>query len=174
MQCSEVIALLERIVPNSLWIGLIASLLAFLYYLFFYFVKKPPQGQPRPAAIFITAWGKRVNTVQPLKDNQQLPLALEADDQFGNPTQAGFDSPPAWSLDDPSFGSLSVADDGLSASLASSGKLGDLNVSVVGVVAGQSFTGSLGVTVIPGDAASIKIIPGTPVNNPVPAAAKKK
>lgn len=115
----------------------------------------------RPAHLFITTRGKRLQSMQ-LKDNDQLPLGLEADDKFGNKT-GGLDAAPAWALSDPTFGTLTAAADGMSANFTPNGKLGDVNVQVSAAASGVALAGSLPVTVIAGDAAALVITPGTPV-----------
>jgi hypothetical protein len=106
------------------------------------------------------AVGKRIYKMN-LKVNDSLPLAIQAEDEFGNPTQA-FDAPPAWSLADSTLGSVVPSADGLSAVLNPSGKLGVTTLQVLGTVAGAQISGSLALTLIAGDAAQIVIQPGTP------------
>lgn len=98
-----------------------------------------------------------------LKVSQNLPIAIVAEDKFGNPTGA-FDSAPAWSLTDPTLGSVAPAADGLSAVVSPSGKLGSCQVQVLGQADGKAIQGSLDLVLIPGDATQIVLQAGAPVD----------
>lgn len=105
-----------------------------------------------------------------LKVNQQLPVSIVAEDKFGNPTGA-FDSVPAWTLSDPTLGTVTPAADGLSAVLVPSGKLGNGQLQVLGTADAKQISGSLDVVLIAGDATQIVLQPGTPVDVPAPVPA---
>lgn len=106
-----------------------------------------------------------------LKVNDQLPISVQAADEFGNPTSANFDSPPVWSSSDSSVAAVSASADGLSAVVTSpNGKLADATIQVVGTVAGKSVQGSLQLSMVAGDTAEIVLAPGAP-SAVVPAAA---
>lgn len=106
-----------------------------------------------------------------LKDNFAQPLSLEVDDKFNNPTAAPLDGPPAWAVTDPTLASIAPSDDGLSAVLTPVGPLGDFQVQVSAAAGGKALSGSLDVSIIPGDADHIAIKVGDPV---MTATAKKK
>lgn len=101
-----------------------------------------------------------------VKVTQKLPLSITISDAKGNAAQV--DGVPAWSLTDPALGDLTVAADGMSAELAPKGPTGSCQVQVsadadlgAGVV---SILGGLDVDFLPGDAVSISIAAGTPVD----------
>ena len=125
---------------------------------------------PVAARIVFTLTGKK-GFIMNLKANDQLPVSLQAADEFGNPTAANFDSPPSWSSSDASVVAVAAAADGLSAVLSSpAGKLSGATVQVAGTVGGVAVQGSLQLTVVAGDTAEITLVPGTPVAVPAPAA----
>jgi hypothetical protein len=105
-----------------------------------------------------------------LKVSQKLPIAIVADDEFGN-AAGSFDAAPSWSLTDSSLASLEVSADGLSAVVVPSGKLGACQVQVLGVAQGKQLQGVLDLALIAGDAVTIVLSAGTPLDNPVPAPA---
>lgn len=106
-----------------------------------------------------------------LKVNDQLPIAIQAADEFGNPTAAVFDAPPAWSSSDVSVAAVVAAADGLSAVVASvAGKLASATIQVSGLVGGKPVVGAIQLDMIPGDAAEIVLAPGVPVAVPLPVA----
>lgn len=101
-----------------------------------------------------------------LKDSQNLPLSIAPVDAKGN--AAKVDGVPAWSVTDPSLATLAVADDGLSAVLSPVGPLGAFKVQVsadadLGPDA-KSIVGELDVEIIGGDAVSIQLKAGDPVD----------
>lgn len=100
-----------------------------------------------------------------LKVSQQLPIQIVAEDKFGNPTGA-FDAPPAWSVTDPSLAVVTASDDGLSATVAPTGKLGACQVQVLGQADGKQITGTLDLALIAGDATQIVLQPGAAVDAP--------
>lgn len=152
------------------WIGFASGWAFTLITLaYFWMFLRLSAGKSRPAAIYITAWGKRVTTMQ-LKDNFAQPLSLEVDDKFNNPTSSPLDAPPAWAVTDETLASVAASDDGLTAVLTPTGKLGDFEVQVSAAAGGKPLAGSLPVTIIPGDADHIAIIAG----DPVATALKKK
>lgn len=107
-----------------------------------------------------------------LKVNDQLPIAIQAADEFGNPTAANFDSPPAWSSSDASVAAVAASADGLSAIVTSpSGKLASATIQVAGLVGGQAVQGSLQLDMVAGDTAEIVLAPGAPSPAPAPAPA---
>lgn len=101
-----------------------------------------------------------------------LALSILAEDKFGNPTGA-MDSAPKWSMGDPSLGEVVASDDGMSAVVKPSGKLGSCQVQVLGQADGKAISGSLDLVLIPGDATQIVIQPGVPMDPPadIPAPA---
>lgn len=106
-----------------------------------------------------------------LKDNYKLSVSIKAADEFGNPTDAGFDAPPAWSQSDESVLKVVASDDGMSASVASNGgKLAASTIQVSGKVNGKDVLGSLEVEIVAGDVAQIVLQPGEPVADDAPQA----
>lgn len=95
------------------------------------------------------------------QDNQIANLSLAGNDAAGLPITPVFDSAPQWSLSDttpPSGAVLTVASDGMTATL-SAGTVGQsVTVNVVGSVKGKTYSASLSVMFIAGDLASISIV----------------
>lgn len=117
---------------------------------------------PRHVRLSFIVGGKKV-THMFLKASQKLPVTLLAEDAFQNPG-AALDAPPAWALTDPTLGSVVAADDGMSAVVTPSGKLGDCQVQVTAVADGKTVAGALDLSIIPGDATQLVISAGTPVD----------
>lgn len=97
-----------------------------------------------------------------LKVSEQLPLSIAIKDKFGN--AAKVDGAPVWALTDPSLGTLTAADDGMSALFVPSGTVGAFKVQVSadadlgeGV---KSIVGELDVELLPGEAVSVEISAG--------------
>lgn len=106
-----------------------------------------------------------------LKVNDELSFTIQAADEFGNPTAANFDAPPAWTSSDDTVAAVAVAGDGLSAVITSpSGKLAGATIQVAGSVAGANVQGSFQLNMIAGDTAEITLVPGTPTAAPAPSA----
>lgn len=97
-----------------------------------------------------------------VKDTEKVTLTIELDDAKGFPTGGAFDQPPVWSIDDNTIATLAPAADGMSCDVLGA-KPGNCNVSVAGVAAGTSYTGTLAIPVTAGDAAQIKVVAGAPV-----------
>ena len=99
-----------------------------------------------------------------LTDSQKCLLTIPPfTDKKGQPTTV--DGKPAWATSNEAVASLTVADDGMSATVVA-GVPGEATVSVtVDVDRGdgvQEAAGSVDVTVTPGAAVGISIVPGTP------------
>lgn len=98
-----------------------------------------------------------------LQDTQHCPLAIQAVDAAGNPATL----PPGavtWTSSNPSVAPVTPSADGMSADVSAAGPLGTAQIGVsVAVSPSTTLTGSLDVTVVAGDAATIQIVPGTPV-----------
>lgn len=93
-----------------------------------------------------------------MKDTQFQVAAFELDDALGFPVEGAMDQAPSWSVDDQDLVNLTPSADGLSCQIAASGKkLGHGTVSLAVLSGGKSFTGTIGVDVVAGDAATIKI-----------------
>lgn len=97
-----------------------------------------------------------------MKDTEKVTLTIELDDAKGFPVGAGFDQPPVYTIDDDTIASLAPAADGMSCDVIAL-KPGNVNVSVAGVAAGNSYAGTVAVPITAGDAVSIKLTLGTPV-----------
>jgi hypothetical protein len=91
-------------------------------------------------------------------------LSIAYLDQNGKPmaTPPTPDSAPTWSDTTPATETLTVADGGLTAELAAL-EAGTDTVNLTVVVAGQTFTAQLDVTVEGQVLTSVEIVPGTPV-----------
>lgn len=101
-----------------------------------------------------------------LKDSQNLPLNVAFKDQKGN--AAPVDGVPAWAVSDASLAVVEAADDGMSALIKPVGPLGAFKVQVSadadlgeGV---SSIIGELDVEIVGGDAVSVQISAGAPVD----------
>ena len=98
-----------------------------------------------------------------LTDAQHCPLAFQAVDAAGNPVTI----PPSsitWASSNPSIVAATPSADGTSCDVAAVGPLGTSQVGVSVVVnATLTLTGTLDVSVVAGAAATIQIVPGTPV-----------
>jgi hypothetical protein len=110
-------------------------------------------------------WSVCMDTLQ-LTDIQTCPVTVQEVDARGNPTSAPLDAPPVWATSDSTI--ITVAPDpadttGLSQIITAVGKLGTAQLNVTGVVGGKSLAGSLQVTVVASAAATLNIVPGTPV-----------
>ena len=95
-----------------------------------------------------------------ITDIQELPITLEFKDAAGNAASAPAGVTPAWSVNDDTVGTLTVAADGLSATLASTGKLGTVQVQVTD----GTITGVLSVEVQASAAVSLAVNAGAPTN----------
>jgi hypothetical protein len=100
-----------------------------------------------------------------LTDIQHVTATLEIDDAAGNPVADSFASPPTWSSSDATVVTVTPAVDGLSADIASTGKLGTAQVSVQGTdVDGRALTGLETVQVVTSAASTFKLQFGTPAD----------
>ncbi len=99
-----------------------------------------------------------------LLDNQHCPLAIQAVDAAGNPATLPAGAV-TWTSSNPSVAAITPSADGMTCDVAAVGPLGTAQIGVsVAVDATTTLTGSLDVTVSAGAAATIQIVPGTPVN----------
>lgn len=109
---------------------------------------------------------KRKVTSMNMKVSQKLPLSISIVDAGGNP--ALVDGLPVWSLSDPSMGSFVVSPGGMSAEFQPSGPLGDVEIQVkadADLGAGvREILGNLPVSIAAGDAVSIQIAAGSPID----------
>jgi hypothetical protein len=104
-------------------------------------------------------------TMNTLKDTQKVTVTLEADDAAGNPTTSTFPSPPAWQSSDATVVTVTPSADGMSAEVATTGKLGTAQVRVDATTAdGRAITGLGDVEVVTSDATTFKLNFGTPVD----------
>jgi hypothetical protein len=108
-----------------------------------------------------------------LTDEQEVPIALAFETQAGNP--AKIDGKPSWSVSDESILSLEVTDDGMSANVVTTGKLGTSQLRIeVDADLGEgvrAVSGTLDIEVVPAAVSKIVINPGQPVvkqPNPTP------
>lgn len=118
---------------------------------------------PRPIGgfkMYFIINGTRMDKMN-LKVSQTLPMSVVAEDEFNNPV--GALASPAWTVVDPTLGTIVASDDGQSATFTPSGKLGTTQIQVL-VNDGKVINGSLDVVLIPGDATQVVIQAGTPVD----------
>ena len=108
---------------------------------------------------------RKVETMN-LKVTQNLPVSIQIKDKFGN--AAAVDGVPSWSSTDTSLCDIEAAQDGMSALVKPKGPLGSCGIQVSadadlgeGV---KSILGELEVTFLPGDAETISVAAGEPVN----------
>ncbi len=101
-----------------------------------------------------------------LKISQNLPLAIAIKDRLGN--DAKVDGIPAWALTDESLGKIEVAADGMSATLIPGDVTGACKLQVkadADLGAGvKEIVGELDIEFIGGDAVTISIAAGEPVD----------
>lgn len=121
---------------------------------------------PMPAGAtfsITTRRGKITMATLQLQDDQHCPLSIQADDKAGNPVTLPVGAV-TWSSSNPSVATVTPSADGMTADVAATGPLGSAQVGVaVDLGGGQQLTGTLDVTIVAGAAASILIVPGTPV-----------
>lgn len=104
-----------------------------------------------------------MNTLS-LLDNQHCPLAIQAVDAAGNPTTLPAGSV-TWTTSNGAVAVITPSADGMTCDVAAVGPLGTAQIGVAVVVSPTvTLTGSLAVTVSASAAASIQVVPGTPVN----------
>lgn len=101
-----------------------------------------------------------------LKVTQSLPLSIKPVDAKGN--AATVDGAPAWSVSDATLASINPADDGLSAVLVPLGPIGSFSVQVSADgdlgEGTKTIVGTLAVDLIGGDAVSVEIVAGAPID----------
>lgn len=119
-----------------------------------------------PVRLLFFTHGRQVDYMK-LKVTQTLPLSIKPVDAKGNP--ATVDGAPQWSVSDPTLATITPAADGLSAVLVPLGPLGSLAVQVSadgdlgeGV---KTIVGTAAVDLIGGDAVSVEIVAGTPIDS---------
>lgn len=97
---------------------------------------------------------------QNVTDAQVLNLSIAGADASGNPVTPTFDSPPTWTLVDPSSSGATLVPsaDGLTAVLTPGAVGSSLTVNLTAVNGGSTFTASLDVTVSSSGLASISIV----------------
>lgn len=100
-----------------------------------------------------------------LKDTQKVTVTLEEIDAAGNRVPADFTATPVWQSSDPTIVTVSPATDGVSADVATTGKLGTAQVRVDGTTAsGRQITGIGDIEVVTSEATTISLKFGTPVD----------
>ncbi len=104
-----------------------------------------------------------------LKISQNLPVSVTFEDKFGNTAQV--DGLPSWAVTDEKLATLEVADDGMSAVVKPTGLAGSFKVQCSadgdlgeGV---KSILGELDIDLLPGDATTVDLKAGDPVDAPV-------
>jgi hypothetical protein len=99
-----------------------------------------------------------------LTTSEKVGLTIQPQDQYGNPARV--DGIPSWGLSDEMIGSLTPAQDGLSAEFVTSGALGTTQVNVqVDADLGEGVrpvVGTLDIQVEAAEAVTVGIIAGQP------------
>lgn len=129
------------------------------------------KSRPRARIVFYKAVIDKLTVVKGdlksmiITDTQQFDVAIKPLDKKGKPAQV--DGTPAWASSDPSIATVEASADGLSAVVKATDNLGAVQVSVkadADLGAGvRELIGVLDVEVVAGEAASLSIIAGTPV-----------
>lgn len=125
---------------------------------------------PPPAVrlVFLTDVGGILQEVTQmnLKVSQKLPLSIAIKDKFGN--DAAVDGAPQWSVSDPALADIVPSADGMSAELLPKGQVGSLLVQVSADAdlgeGKKDIQGSLPVDLLAGDAVSVEVAGGAPVD----------
>lgn len=104
--------------------------------------------------------GQKVEQMN-LKVTQTVAVEIVAEDHFDNVVV--LEVAPAWSLSDPSLGTLEIAEGGMSVKVVPSGRLGACQLQALVEVAGKSLSGSLDLVLMAGDIEEIILKAGTPV-----------
>jgi hypothetical protein len=99
-----------------------------------------------------------------LLDDEQVVVTINPVSKAGNPAKV--DGVPAWATSDPTVATLTVADDGLSATVVTVGPAGASRITVTADAdLGDGVTnigGTLDVTVVGGAAFALNVTAGTP------------
>lgn len=107
-----------------------------------------------------------------ITDSQQVPFAPVFRDKKGQPTVPSV--PPTWSVSDQTIVNVTPSADGLTAVVTAVGVLTAPGATVQVQVQAGAVTGTSAISVIAGDAASVDMGAGTPVEQPPVAQAAKK
>ncbi len=98
-----------------------------------------------------------------LKDTEHVSVTLTEKDAAGNPVPFDLPTPPVWTSSDDTIVTVSLNADGSIADVATTGKLGDAQITVSATLAdGRTITGIGNVTVVAGDATTFELTFGTP------------
>jgi hypothetical protein len=95
-----------------------------------------------------------------LTDSQQVVFSVQPVDKRGNPTTVA--GVPAWTVSDPTLGTLNVAADGLSATFLAVGPLGHVQVAATLVDGATTLSGTAEIDIVAGAAATLNLTAGTP------------
>lgn len=105
-----------------------------------------------------------------LTDNQKVTFAIEPVSAKGNPAKV--DGAPVWSTSDDTVLTVEASEDGLSAVVKATGKVGSAQVSVLADAdLGDGVTqlaGTIGIDVVAGAAASLNLVAGEITEQEVP------
>lgn len=100
-----------------------------------------------------------------MTDIQHTSATIQEKDAAGNPVPADFPTPPTWTSSDPTIVTVSPSADGSNADIATTGKLGNAQVTVEGVTAkGKTIRGIGDITVVTSDATTVEIAFGVPAD----------
>lgn len=100
-----------------------------------------------------------------IKDTQNFSITLEADDAANNPVPLAFATPPQWSTSDSTILTVSANEDGSIAGFVTTGKLGDVQISVQAIDNdGVAIIGTLPVSVVASKAVKFVLRPNPPTD----------
>lgn len=135
----------------------------------------PASQRPAPVARTHTTTPERIDLIMDLGADKKVTLSATTTDELGHTVPAPEGTTVAWSVDNTEVISLTTNEDG-TAVAAATGELGNAVVSVaVEFPNGTSTTGDLLISVVPGEAERVAILPGaveevTPDEVPAPPA----
>lgn len=119
-----------------------------------------PDERPTPEPSAITFHPERIDLIMDLQADKKVELAAAFEDEVGNPVTAPEGTTFDWSVDNTAVVALTVNPDN-SATAAATGLLGNAVVSLtVTLPTGAPVSGDLLLSVVPGDAERVVIVPG--------------
>lgn len=99
-----------------------------------------------------------------LKDNQKVPLHVQAQDVKGNPATIDPANPPQWNVSDQTILTFVADTDNMGGTLTAVGALGTAQASVSATINGTNVVGTLDVQVVASDAVTLVINADTPTD----------
>lgn len=100
-----------------------------------------------------------------ITDIQHIPVTLAEKDAAGNVVPFDFPTPPVWTSSDDTIVTVAPSADGSNADVATTGKLGDAQITVSGTTAdGRPIVGRGDLTVTTSAPTTIELVFGDPAN----------